>query len=130
MATGGNTNSLGRLVPVPGTALAELTNVCSTILSASTTNIAMETLRVWANGVPAADTVMETDSVVVIVDTTDPVITTCPPDVTIDFNDSTDPADTGEAVAEDDCFEVTITYDDSEITECPSSFTRTWTVYR
>ncbi len=54
---------------------------------------------------------------------------TCPVDVSVECDASTDPASTGEAIASDDCQSVSITYADV-ITpgECPQAYTitRTW----
>ncbi len=64
------------------------------------------------------------------VDNIDPVIT-CPDDVTVECDDSTDPADTGMATANDDCdADPAITFDDVEdLTSCggtTGTITRTW----
>ena len=65
-----------------------------------------------------------------LVDTTAPVIT-CPIDVSINCDDSTDPLDTGSASATDNCdITITITYIDNETTgTCAgaSVIARTWT---
>jgi hypothetical protein len=63
---------------------------------------------------------------ITIDDTTPPVIT-CPGDVTIDCNASTDPANTGEATATDDCGSATVTYVDTRAGACPEVLTRVWT---
>ncbi|MBK7342074.1 MAG: hypothetical protein IPJ06_02505 [Saprospiraceae bacterium] len=63
-------------------------------------------------------------------DTTDPVIT-CAPDVVIECDESTDPANTGSSTATDNCdMDVTMTYSDvSSAGGCPQeeTITRTWT---
>ena len=63
---------------------------------------------------------------------TPPPVITCPADVNLDCTDPTDPGDTGEATATDDCdTSVTITYTDNVIAgSCPQANTtieRTWT---
>ena len=65
--------------------------------------------------------------VTTVVDTTNPVIT-CPSNVTVDCNESTDPSSTGSASAVDACGMTTIEYLDGPTTgDCPMSFVRTWT---
>jgi len=69
-----------------------------------------------------------------VVDTTPPVIV-CPPDVTIDCLDSTDPSNTGEAGADDNCGAATIAHSDSVVIQTDSieilcatrTIKRTWT---
>jgi len=65
-----------------------------------------------------------------VVDTTPPVIT-CPSDITIECDQSTDPSNTGYATATDTCDATpAITYADSETPgDCPAekTITRTWT---
>ena len=55
----------------------------------------------------------------------------CPPDITVDCDDSTDPADTGTATATDDCSGATVDYSDSVDQPDPDcaarTITRTWT---
>jgi hypothetical protein len=54
----------------------------------------------------------------------------CPPNVTVDCQDSTDPENTGEAFAEGTCPPITVTYSDVDIPgACPQEKTieRTWT---
>ena len=67
-----------------------------------------------------------------VADDTPPVIT-CPADVNLDCTDSTDPSNTGEATATDDCdTSLTISYTDNVIPgPCPQASTieRTWTCH-
>ena len=129
MVVSGDTNAVGNLVVPPGTNVAELVNVCSFIATESFTNIATEVVRIIFDGESSGETMMETDSVGVIVDTAAPTVTSCPEDVTIACDESTDPANTGSAEGEDDCFDVTITYNDGPVTgDCPETFTRTWAI--
>lgn len=62
-----------------------------------------------------------------VIDTVAPVVT-CPADVNIDCTASTDPSNTGTAVATDNCDnDVSITYIDSGSTDdCPGLITRNW----
>ncbi|MCA9249789.1 MAG: lamin tail domain-containing protein [Phycisphaerales bacterium] len=66
----------------------------------------------------------------IVIDGTDPVITFCPPDVTIECDESTDPSNTGEATATDNLDpNPSVTYSDSAVAGiCPqeSVITRTW----
>ena len=125
----GDTNAVGNLVVPPGTNVAELVNACSFIATESFTNTATETVRILFEGEPTGEAMMETDSVGVIVDTTAPTVTSCPEDITVACDESTDPANTGTAQGEDDCFDVTITYEDGPVTgNCPETFTRTWII--
>ena len=67
----------------------------------------------------------------VVLDDDVPPVMTCPLDVTLECDASTDPADTGGAQGADTCSSVTITYVDStSLGSCPSEYTivRTWTV--
>jgi len=65
---------------------------------------------------------------ITVQDMTPPSIS-CPPDITIGHNESTDPSNTGRATAEDNCDpDPEITYNDSEkIVLCTKVITRTWT---
>ncbi|MDX1685513.1 MAG: hypothetical protein R3275_09765, partial [Saprospiraceae bacterium] len=60
------------------------------------------------------------------VDDSGPMIT-CPADVTISCGESTDPSNTGEATATDDCSSVTLSYTDNTTGGCSQTITRTWT---
>ncbi|MDH3216840.1 MAG: T9SS type A sorting domain-containing protein, partial [Candidatus Krumholzibacteria bacterium] len=70
------------------------------------------------------------DQTIQVVDTTPPVIA-CPPNVTVDCLDSTDPSNTGSATCSDNCGAATTTFVD-EVSQpdpdCPNkTITRTWT---
>ncbi|MCH2199670.1 MAG: T9SS type A sorting domain-containing protein [Flavobacteriales bacterium] len=65
--------------------------------------------------------------IITINDFTAPMID-CPADVTIECTESTDPMNTGEATATDDCSTPMISYVDGPTTgDCPYTFERTWT---
>ena len=81
--------------------------------------------RVWTAEDGCGNTVSCTQ--VITIDDTTPPSLTCPGDVTIDCSASTDPANTGEATATDDCSGVTVTYSDVSTGSCPEVLTRTWT---
>lgn len=60
-------------------------------------------------------------------DNTPPVITSCPADVIIECNASSDPANTGSATASDNCGTVTPNYTDQSVNRgCIIYITRTW----
>ncbi len=65
------------------------------------------------------------------VEDTEPPLITCPADITVECDASTDPANTGSATADDNCDEtVDITYsDETAAGDCPQAtvITRTWT---
>jgi hypothetical protein len=65
------------------------------------------------------------DQVITLEDKAPPTII-CPSDLTIDCSGSTDPVNTGEATATDDCGTVTLTYTDVTTGICPKTLTRTW----
>lgn len=82
--------------------------------------------RVWT-ATDACGNTATCDQVITIQDTTPPTLD-CPPDVTIGCNDSTDPGETGEAGALDNCdVAVELTYEDVVSDGCPKVITRTWT---
>ena len=63
---------------------------------------------------------------VIVQDTTPPVIS-CPPDVTVECGQSTDPSSTGIATASDTCDATpTVTFTDAVSGSCPQTITRTW----
>ncbi|MBO3118095.1 hypothetical protein J4050_15185, partial [Winogradskyella sp. DF17] len=63
-----------------------------------------------------------------IIDTVAPVLTV-PADVTLECTEDTSPSNTGTATATDDCITPTVTFSDSEVTNCGITkiITRTWT---
>jgi len=70
--------------------------------------------------------------VITVDDSTPPVITLCPPNITIECTASTDPANTGNATATDNCDPApAVTYNDVTTASmtCPQEYTinRTWT---
>lgn len=71
------------------------------------------------------------DQVIVVEDTTPPTITFCPPSITIECDESTDPANTGLASATDNCDTApVVSYSDVTVAgNCPQEYTitRTWT---
>ena len=74
---------------------------------------------------------LDSDSSSVTISDSLPPVITCPPDITIECNTSTDPGNTGSATATDACSpSVVPTYSDSATSgACPqqSTITRTWT---
>jgi hypothetical protein len=66
------------------------------------------------------------DQIITLDDTTAPVLTV-PPNVTIECDESTDPSNTGQATATDNCDPApVITYADVSTGTCPEIITRTW----
>ena len=75
------------------------------------------------------DNTSECDQYITVKDTQGPEVT-APEDATVECDDSTDPADTGEATATDNCNEGTVSYSDEIVPgECEGEYTilRTWT---
>ena len=85
--------------------------------------------RTWTATDAAGNTASATQ-IITVVDNTPPVIT-CPADVTIECDASTDPSSTGSAVATDNCDpDMVVSYNDNVAQgACPqeSTITRTWT---
>ncbi len=63
---------------------------------------------------------------VIVVDTSDPILTSCPDDIILTCGASSDPSNTGTPVATDNCGDPTYNYVDGEMVE--GSFIRTWTI--
>jgi hypothetical protein len=84
--------------------------------------------RTWLAADNCGNTV-ECTQIISIIDSTAPEIT-CPADLTIQCDASTNPNETGTASATDNCDQdVTVTFEDSEnnISDCELEITRTWT---
>jgi len=86
-------------------------------------------VRTWV-ATDACGNSAQCEQTITVEDDVDPVIT-CPPDLTIECDESTDPSHTGFASATDDCDpDPAIGYADSEVQgDCPQEnvITRTWT---
>ncbi len=85
-------------------------------------------VRTWTATDNCGNTSVCTQTIT-MTDLTPPVIT-CPGDVTINCEDSSDPSDTGMATATDNCGNPTVTWDDDQSTaSCIGTYTitRTWT---
>jgi len=68
------------------------------------------------------------DQIITVVDTTPPIIE-CPPNVTVECDQPTDPSATGEATAIDNCGTATVSFEDTIDPSCAGSgvIVRTWT---
>ncbi|MCP4704016.1 MAG: HYR domain-containing protein [candidate division Zixibacteria bacterium] len=64
--------------------------------------------------------------VITVEDTTTPVLTSCPEEITLTCGMTSEPANTGTPVATDNCADPIYTYSDGEMLE--GTFTRTWTI--
>ncbi|HUU45584.1 MAG TPA: T9SS type A sorting domain-containing protein, partial [Acidobacteriota bacterium] len=87
--------------------------------------------RTWTATDPCGNYSASCDQIITVIDTQDPVVT-CPADVTIQCDESTDPANTGSATATDICDPApAITYADTpDMSACggyTGTITRTWT---
>ena len=83
--------------------------------------------RTWTATDDCGNTQTCTQDITIPIDTEKPDIT-CPPDLTIGYGDSTDPSNTGEASATDNCDdEPYISYSDKNVGTCPTVIERTWT---
>ena len=119
------------------TGVATATDNCSTnitiaysdVVTADTCPGNANITRTWT-ATDACGNVASCDQSIVIEDTTGPTLT-CPPNLTVECDESTDPTNTGTATATDECGAVpSITYSDvSAAGTCPSEevITRTWT---
>ncbi|MEO1262136.1 MAG: MopE-related protein [Bacteroidota bacterium] len=85
--------------------------------------------RTWT-AADNCDNTTPCDQIITIEDTTAPDIT-CPPNITIECNESTDPANTGTATGDDNCDDdVAVTFNDVTVPGIcldASTITRTWT---
>ena len=109
------------------TAAATITSSDASVAGACIDNFTLT--RTWTATYPCG-AVLSCDQVISIEDSTAPSIS-CPANITVDCDDSTDPADTGMATADDNCdVDVMVTHSDATATgSCPdaSIITRTWT---
>lgn len=82
--------------------------------------------RTW-RGEDLCGNFVEQTQQITIVDTSQPVFDQFPDDLTIECGDSTEPEQTGEPLASDNCGDITLTYSDvSETIEGVTTITRTW----
>lgn len=97
--------------------------LAGTVVSYGTTSVTVTVADQYGNAT-------NNNTVLTIVDTTDPVIT-CPANLVVNRLDATDPYATGFATASDNCTNVTVTYNDnrSGLTNCNATgiIYRTWT---
>ena len=124
------------LVQVGGTGVPVATDNCDSDVTISYVDTIVEgignssvTTRVWTATDDAGNSTTYTQ-IITVVDTTAPVFTTSPADVTVECDASSEPSATGTAVASDNCdTDVSITYTDSTIasTGNNSVITRVWT---
>lgn len=67
------------------------------------------------------------DQIITVADSTAPVIN-CPPNISVECDESSDPASTGAATATDNCdSNPSVAFSDSVSGTCPTIITRTWT---
>ena len=118
--------------PLPSeTGMATATDDCSEIMITHSDELNGDDcnrliIRTWV-AEDACGNIASCEQIIELIDNSPPTIT-CPANMELDCNETTEPEVAGEATATDDCNTIDISFEDNvEMDDCLNTITRTWT---